>query len=283
MDGGAWWAAVHGVTKSWTWLSDFTFTFHFHALEKEMATHSSVLAWRIPGTGEPGGLPSTGSHRVGHDWSDLAAAAACHYTCFCYTWLWLISIAFFFFPSLCSSFLLGHLFPLFSILSFENLAFYRQNPPFHSMKSMKVNNQNEFGVFLTFVFPLDLLLALCPEFVPLATDLFRGSPKTPHRLERTTSTSWQSFHISSIYSPISTRTVTCYAFSSDIQHILLRLSWMKVKGKVKSLSCVWLFATPGTVAYQASLSMGFSRQEYRSGLPFPSPGLNTSPLILLRK
>ena len=57
-------------------LSDFTFTFHFHALEKEMATHSSVLAWRIPGTGEPGGLPSMGSHRVGHDWSDLAAAAA---------------------------------------------------------------------------------------------------------------------------------------------------------------------------------------------------------------
>ena len=69
-------AAVHGVKKSWTWLSNFTFTFHFHALEKEMATHSSVLAWRIPGTGEPGGLPSMGSHIVGHDWSDLAAAAA---------------------------------------------------------------------------------------------------------------------------------------------------------------------------------------------------------------
>ena len=66
MDGGAWWAAVHGVAKSWTRLSDFTFTFHFRALEKEMATHSSVLAWRIPGKGEPGGLPSMGSHRVGH-------------------------------------------------------------------------------------------------------------------------------------------------------------------------------------------------------------------------
>ena len=76
-DGGAWWAAVHGVTKSWTRLSDFTITFHFHALEKEMATHSSVLAWRIPGMGEPGGLPSMGSHRVGHDWSDVAAEAAC--------------------------------------------------------------------------------------------------------------------------------------------------------------------------------------------------------------
>ena len=67
MDGGAWWAAVHGVARSRTWLSDFTFTLHLHALEKEMATHSSVLAWRISGMG---------SHRVGHDWSDLAAAAA---------------------------------------------------------------------------------------------------------------------------------------------------------------------------------------------------------------
>ena len=98
MDGGAWWAAVHGVAKSWTRLSDFTFTFHFHGLEKEMATHSSVLAWRIPGTGEPGGLPSMGSHRVRHDWSDLAAVAAAVETwclnhwvtrevlCHCYSW-----------------------------------------------------------------------------------------------------------------------------------------------------------------------------------------------------
>ena len=67
MDGGVWWAAVPGVAKSRTRLSDFTFTFHFHTLEKETATHSGVLAWRIPGTGEPGGLPSMGSHRVGHD------------------------------------------------------------------------------------------------------------------------------------------------------------------------------------------------------------------------
>ena len=74
-DGGAWRAAAHGVAEGRTRLSDFTFTFHFHALEKEMATHSSVLAWRIPGTGKPGGLPSMGSLRVGHDWSDLAAAA----------------------------------------------------------------------------------------------------------------------------------------------------------------------------------------------------------------
>ena len=74
MDGGAWKAAVHGVMKSQTGLSDFTFTFHFHALEKEMATHSSVLAWRNPGMGGPDGLPSMGSHRVRHDRSDLAAA-----------------------------------------------------------------------------------------------------------------------------------------------------------------------------------------------------------------
>ena len=76
MVGGAWWAAVHGVVKSHTRLSDFTFTFHFRALEKEMATHSSVLAWRIPGTEGPDGLPFLGSHRVRHDSSDLAAAVA---------------------------------------------------------------------------------------------------------------------------------------------------------------------------------------------------------------
>ena len=77
MDGGAGpWAAVHGVAMSWTQLSDFTITFYLHALEKEMAPHSSVLAWRIPGTGEPGRLQSMGLHRVGHDCSDLAAAAA---------------------------------------------------------------------------------------------------------------------------------------------------------------------------------------------------------------
>ena len=76
MGGGAWWAAVHGVTRSQTRLSNFIFTFHFYALEKEMATHSSVLAWRIPGTAEPGGLASLGLHRVRHNWSNLAAVAA---------------------------------------------------------------------------------------------------------------------------------------------------------------------------------------------------------------
>ena len=80
-DGGAWWAAVHGVAKSQTRLSEFTFYFHPHALEKEMATHSSVLAWRIPGMGKPGGLPSMGSHRVGHDWSDLAALILIRMSC----------------------------------------------------------------------------------------------------------------------------------------------------------------------------------------------------------
>ena len=75
MDGGAWCTAVHGVTKSRTRLTNFTFTFHFHALEMEMATHSSVLAWRIPGTGEPGGLPSMGSHRVGHNWKHSSSSS----------------------------------------------------------------------------------------------------------------------------------------------------------------------------------------------------------------
>ena len=75
----------HEESKSWIGLSDFTFTFHFHALEKEMATHSSVLAWRIPGMGEPGGLQSMGSHRVEHDWSDLAVAAAG------FSWEWLLT------------------------------------------------------------------------------------------------------------------------------------------------------------------------------------------------
>ena len=76
MDGGAWKAAVHGVAKSQTRLSDFTLIFHFPALEKEMETQSSFIAWKIPGTREPDGLPSMGLHRVGHDWSNLAAAAA---------------------------------------------------------------------------------------------------------------------------------------------------------------------------------------------------------------
>ena len=106
MDGRAWWAAAHGVVGSRTQLSNFTFTFHFHALEKEMATHSSILAWRIPGMGEPGGLPSMGSHRVGHDWSDLAAAIHCKCyvnSCQCmenwYSFLELSEIFFQYFPS----------------------------------------------------------------------------------------------------------------------------------------------------------------------------------------
>ena len=92
MDGGAWWAAVHGVAKSQTRLSDFTFTFHFHTLGKEMATHSSVLVWRIPGMGEPGGLPSMGSQRVGHDWSDLAAAdCEMQFFSLIYYWFWFVN------------------------------------------------------------------------------------------------------------------------------------------------------------------------------------------------
>ena len=95
MDRGAWKAAVHGVAEGRTQLSDFTFTFHFHALEKKMATHSSVLAWRIPGTGKPVGLPSMGLYWVGHDWSDLAIA---------------IVVSLFRFLSLHDSVLVGYLF-----------------------------------------------------------------------------------------------------------------------------------------------------------------------------
>ena len=108
MDGGAWWVAVHGVAKSWTRLSDFTLTFHFHALEKAMAPHSSTLAWRIPGMGEPGGLPSMGSPRVGHDWSDLAAAAAALIDMYLLSFSWLFSCSF------CSS-----LFLCFSLAHFS--------------------------------------------------------------------------------------------------------------------------------------------------------------------
>ena len=90
MDGGTWWATVHGVAKRQTRLSDFTFTFHFHALEKEMATHSSVLAWRVPGTGEPDGLPSMRLHRVRHDWSNLAVSSSRMHHMVPSTNLWLL-------------------------------------------------------------------------------------------------------------------------------------------------------------------------------------------------
>ena len=120
MDGGAWWAAVHGIAGSRTWLSKFNFTFHFRALEKEMAAHSSILAWRIPGTGEPGGLLSMGSHRVGHDWSDLAAVAAAVFHCMCvggcvYTHIYIHTHHIFFTHSSAD----GHL-PCFHILATVN-------------------------------------------------------------------------------------------------------------------------------------------------------------------
>ena len=100
------------VAKSWAWLSDFTFTFHFHALEKAMATHSSALAWRIPGTAEPGGLPSTGLHRVGHNWSDLAT----------YIYLWIT--CFFFLWTICEH------FPFYFLADFWGLFVHEGNLPF---------------------------------------------------------------------------------------------------------------------------------------------------------
>ena len=89
MDGGAWWAVVHGVVKSWTRLSDFTFTFHFHALEKEMATHSSVLAWRIPGTGQPGGLPPMGSQS--QTWLKWLSSSSCSFVLSDFFSMWFVN------------------------------------------------------------------------------------------------------------------------------------------------------------------------------------------------
>ena len=157
MDGGAWWATVRGVAKSQTRLSDFTFTFHSPALEKQMATHSSVLAWRVPGTGEPGGLSSMESHRVGHDWSDLAAAAVAAY---------------------------------FYLVHFLSV-----------------------GMYLSYSFLLSFLPSL----------------------------------------------LACVC--------------------VHLLSHVRFFVTLWTLAHEAPLSMGFSRQKYWSGLPFPPPGDLSDPGI----
>ena len=156
-----------GVAKSRTRLINFTFTFHFHALEKEMANHSSVLARRIPGMGEAGGLPSMGSHRVGHDWSDLAATT-------------------------CTLLLLYYM-----------------------------SHDSDSGNVL-------FLFCICFPY------------------------SFQHF---------------------TVNHKEQTLSYIYIwKVKVKSPSCVQFFATPWTVAYQVPPSLGFSRQEYWSGLPFPSPG-----------
>ena len=166
-------AAVHGVAKSRTQLSDFTFTFHFHALEKEMATHSSVLAWRIPGTAEPGGLPSMGSHRVGHDWSDLAAVYI------------------------------------------------------------------EIRASLPWPFWHVGQIILCYKRLPCLRSLAAPLPSAK-----------------------------CLQTLPNPLEGGKELSLVKVC----ALSCIQLFATSWTVAHQAPLSMGFSRREYWSGLPFPPLG-----------
>ena len=115
MDGAAWWAAVHGVAKSQTQLSNFTFTFHFHALEKEMGTHFRVLAWRILGMGEPGGLPSMGSHRVGQDWIDLAAAASRESSLFITLRIPLVPLEFYFLLLYCSPSSLTDIYSFFLV------------------------------------------------------------------------------------------------------------------------------------------------------------------------
>ena len=132
MDGGGWWVTVHGIVKSQTQLSDFPFTFHFHALEKEMATHSSVLAWRIPGMGEPGVLPSMGSHGVGHDWSDLAAAAI-------WTRSWISS-----YPKQILKVNTNHLWMNATSIYISKNS-YRQNPQNKSSESKSVKHTSKWG------------------------------------------------------------------------------------------------------------------------------------------
>ena len=212
MDGGAWWPAVHGVTRSRTRLSKFTFTFHFHALEKEMATHSRVLAWGIPGTSELGGLPSMGSHRVGHDWSDLAAAAAAAGT----TYKW--NHIFFF----CSwHFICVMLIAEYFFVSINRILFI------HFFYCWTV------GLFAFFwLLSIMLLRHGCVSLSP-AFSSFEVYP----------------------------RCGIARSYGSSVTF------W----GAADMLSRGWLFATPWTVARQVPLSMEFSRQEYWSGLPFPSP------------
>ena len=180
MDGGAWWAAVHGVAKSRTRLSNFTFICHSHALKKEMATHSSVLALRIPGTWEPGGLPSIGSHRVGHEWSNLAAVTAA--------------------------------------------------------KRTRVSHGINY---------LCCCCSVCKPCLTLCDPRDSSQPGSP------------------VPGILQARTREWVAIS-------FCNAW-KWKVKVKSLSRVRLLATPWTAAHQAPPSMGFSRQEYWSGVPLPSP------------
>ena len=178
MEGGAWKAAAHGVAEGQTRLSDFTFTFHFHALEKEMATHSSVLAWRIPGMGEPGGRPSMGSHRVGHNWSDLAAEF----------WLKFMSI-----ESVMSSnhlilcrplLLLLSIFPSIRVFSSE-LALCIRWPTYWTF-SFRISPSNEYSGLISFRMDwFDLLVVhsfiythtfLCSSLLWFITEYWRESP-----------------------------------------------------------------------------------------------------------
>ena len=193
-----------------TRLIDFTFTFHSHALEKEMATHSSVLAWRILGMGEPRGLPPMGLNRVGHNWSDLAAVAAAE-------WI-----------------LLHLMSPLSKFPSADPLILLA------GYKSSAV-----FAVTTLWKLITAKSLQLCPTLCDPRDGSPTGSP-VPGILQA--------------------RTLEWVAIS-------LSNAW-KWKVKVKSLSRVRLLAILWTAAHQAPPSMGFSRQEYRSGVPLPSILLN---------
>ena len=217
MDRGAWWAAVHGVAKSRIRLSDFTFTFHFQALEKEMATHSSILAWRIPGMGAPGGLPSMRSHRVRHDWSELTAAAA------------------------------GLTHDLNLVLLFHSRLF---SQTLHLLP--RKTNQ----------------IPKNPSFVKGKSYLCFYKKQSYKNMKRH-KLRWsciKHFHFFFLGERSNMETFLAISFSNA-------WNW---KVKVKSLSRIRLLATPWTAAYQAPPSMGFSRQKYWSGVPFPSPSSSLS-------
>ena len=223
MDGGAWWATVHGVTKSQTQLSYFTFTFYSHALEKEIATHSSVLALRIPGTGEPVGLPSVGLHRVGHHWSDSSSSRI-----------------------LCQSTLYTcqRLFDLLWKYSDKNYCL--GNPTLYCCCSCLIRYN-----------PMDCTLATLPS----------PSPRVCSTHVHWVADAIQPFH------PLSSPSPPAFNLS---QHQGL-FQWVaSLHQEAKVLLCYVASvmsnsATPQTAAHQASLSLGFSRQEHWSGLPFPSP------------
>ena len=247
MDGGAWWAAVHGVAKSRTWPSNFTFTFHFHALEREMATHSRALTWRIPGMGEPGGLLSLGSHRVGHDWSDLAAAAAA----------------------------VAKRVKTFLARAIQPLQAGRNSVPSHHCSQLSLGTEGAAlicniagllaGSASAIKTPLWRWTCVASIHNPVARTSHVALPN--HRQLSESASSWCQEDQGPVHLwAVSTTIASMTSFAS---------SWLpkfRLQCVLSCFSCVQLFVTPWTVSHKVPLSMGFYRQEYWSGLSFPAPG-----------